>query len=241
MAWDSRRNVAVVVYDLSGFNRYGMIQIDAADAKQKLDTPDLVGFDNNDWGTVEVDPLTGDYYLFALATPIGVERGRVMFTRWTGAAWNATMQVLDEDADNEGIGAKAAGTAGRIDVLYGKGAAAPTQIRIARITVTGIQRPTSLSITASPKRPAVGATVTISGTLTDTISGNALLSKAITIQRSSDQVTWTTIGTATTNSAGSYTFQTSFSTSGVVYLRATFGGDQFQQTATSSIVSVRVR
>src|SRR5207245_5250319 len=69
LAWDSVRSVVVVTYDISRTSRYGIIQIDAAGLKVHVDTPDLK-LTNNEWGVLEVDPSTGDYYLFTMDTPL---------------------------------------------------------------------------------------------------------------------------------------------------------------------------
>jgi len=140
LAWDPVRSVVVVTYDISRTSRYGIIQIDATGSKVHVDTPDLK-LTNNEWGALEVDPSTGDYYLFMIDTPLsppwGEEYGNVTYTRRSNGVWSATLTLIDAGIDNMGISAlrPMLGTGGDTarEIIYSKGKTAPATINFVRL------------------------------------------------------------------------------------------------------------
>jgi len=142
LAWDPVRSVVVATYDISRTSRYGIIQIDAAGSKVHVDTPDLK-LTNNEWGVLEVDPSTGDYYLFTMDTPLsppwGQEYGNVTYTRRSNGVWSATLTLIDGGIDNMGISPLrpapgAGGDSGR-EIIYSKGKTAPAIINFVRLNL----------------------------------------------------------------------------------------------------------
>ena len=141
LAWDSVRSVVVVTYDISRTSRYGIIQIDAAGTKVHVDTPDLK-LTNNEWGVLEVDPSTGDYYLFTMDTPLsppwGQEYGNVTYTRRSNGVWSATLTLIDAGIDNMGISplrpTLGTGGDGAPEIVYAKGKTAPATLNFVRLS-----------------------------------------------------------------------------------------------------------
>jgi len=142
LAWDPVRSVVVVTYDISRTSRYGIIQIDGTGSKVHVDTPDLK-LTNNEWGVLEVDPSTGDYYLFTMDTPLsppwGQEYGNVTYTRRSNGVWSATLTLIDAGIDNMGISPlrPAFGTGGDSsrEIIYSKGKTAPALINFVRLNL----------------------------------------------------------------------------------------------------------
>lgn len=141
LAWDPVRAVVVVTYDLSRESRYAVIRIDAAGSKVRVDTSHLV-MTNNEWGSLLVDPANGDYYLFTMDTPLsppwGEEYGNVTYTRRTNEVWSSRLITIDGGGDSMGISPRrammfGAGNDGSLEVLVGKGKAAPATINFIRL------------------------------------------------------------------------------------------------------------
>ena len=140
LAWDPVRSVVVATYDISRTSRYGIIQIDAAGSKVHVDTPDLK-LTNNEWGVLEVDPSTGDYYLFTMDTPLsppwGQEYGNVTYTRRSNGVWSATLTLIDAGIDNMGISplrpSLGTGGDGAREIIYAKGKTAPATLNFVRL------------------------------------------------------------------------------------------------------------
>src|SRR2546425_738737 len=142
LAWDPVRSAVVATYDISRTSRYGIIQIDAAGSKVHVDTPDLK-LTNNEWGVLEVDPGTGDYYLFTMDTPLsppwGKEYGNMTYKRRSHWVWSATLTLIDPGIDNMGISPLrpapgAGGDSGR-EIIYSKGKTAPAIINFVRLNL----------------------------------------------------------------------------------------------------------
>src|SRR5438046_10740413 len=85
---------------------YGVIRIAASGAKVHVDTPSLL-MPNNEWGVLQVDAQTGDYYLFTIDTPLsppwGSEFGAVAYTRCSNGVWCATLTVVDNETNNMAV------------------------------------------------------------------------------------------------------------------------------------------
>lgn len=97
---------------------------------------------------------------------------------------------------------------------------------------------TTLNATA-PSTAYATQTFSIKGSLS--ANGTAVGSKTITVQRSLDNATWTTAGTATTNATtGAYQFKRSETGTGLYYYRALFAGDTAYTSATSNVVIVTI-
>src|SRR5437764_14807213 len=106
LTWDPVRSVVVAAYDISRTTMYGVIRIDASGAKVHVDTPSLL-MTNNEWGVLQVDPQTGDYYLFTIDTPLsapwGSEFGAAAYTRGSNRVCSATLSVVDNETNNMAI------------------------------------------------------------------------------------------------------------------------------------------
>jgi len=92
---------------------------------------------------LEVDPQTGDYYLFTMDTPLsppwGQEYGNVTYTRRSNGFWSATLTLIDGGVDNMGISPLrpapgAGGDSGR-EIIYSKGKTAPAIINFVRLNL----------------------------------------------------------------------------------------------------------
>ena len=121
---------------------YGVIRIDASGAKVHVDTPSLL-MTNNEWGVLQVDPQTGDYYLFTIDTPLsppwGSEFGAVAYTRCSNGVWSATLTVVDNETNNMAISPRrptmlGLGEDGSLEMIYAKGKTAPATIIFVRLS-----------------------------------------------------------------------------------------------------------
>ena len=142
LAWDPVRSVVVATYDISQTSRYGVIRIDASGAKVHVDTPSLV-MTNNEWGVLQVDPKTGDYYLFTVDTPLappwGSEFGAVAYTRCSNGIWSRTLTTIDNETNNMAISPRrptmlGLGEDGSLEFVYAKGKTAPATIIFVRVS-----------------------------------------------------------------------------------------------------------
>jgi len=73
---------------------------------------------NNEWGSIEVDETTGDYYIFTMNTSIGRNYGMLGYTKRVGGVWNASLTILDPNTNNVAISVKRIGSSTSIDLLY---------------------------------------------------------------------------------------------------------------------------
>jgi outer membrane protein assembly factor BamB len=108
---------------------------------------------------------------------------------------------------------------------------------------------TTVSVTVSPLATTLNAAVsttsanatqnfTVNGTLR---AGSAAIPGAtITLQRSTDNATWTNVTTSTTNAAGGYSFSKNETAAGTYYYCTAYDGNATYANATSSTVSVTV-
>jgi hypothetical protein len=142
LAWDPIRSVVVATYDISRTSIYGVIRIDASGTKVHVDTPSLV-MTNNEWGVLQVDPNTGDYYLFTVDTPLappwGSEYGAVAYTRCVNGVWSRTLTVIDNETNNMAISPRrptmlGLSDGGSLEVVYAKGKTAPATIIFVRLS-----------------------------------------------------------------------------------------------------------
>ena len=96
-----------------------------------------------------------------------------------------------------------------------------------------------LSIAASPAVVTTGDQVTLQGNLTDASTGEPVSLQRITLQISSDAVSWKDTGSAITRT-GSYKFSRAMRDTGTYYFRAFSSGNRFYSSATSPPVLVTV-
>jgi len=130
-AWDPVHNLVVVVNDHSGTPSYLAFTLDVNDVKRSFNTPKFV-IANNDWGTVIVDPVTGDYYLLFMETIHDTVNGRACYTRWNGTAWSDFV-VLDQSSADVAFQVRSGGGPVK-DFIFGRGFDSGTvQIHYARI------------------------------------------------------------------------------------------------------------
>ena len=97
---------------------------------------------------------------------------------------------------------------------------------------------TTLNITTNATIAAVNQNFTINGTLSAGTSG--IPGATITLQRSTDNATWSNVTNTTTGAAGNYQFSTNESTSGTYYYSTAYAGNATYPNATSRSVSVLV-
>lgn len=139
--WDPVRSVVVILYDIASKNEYGVALIYSPLIKLHLDAPAILGQDekdyagtpllditNNEWGSLQVDTETGDYYLFTINTPAaptdGQEKGTLGYTTYSGSVWQPNLTLIDRDTDNMGTAPKTVsglglvGGSGVIEFLY---------------------------------------------------------------------------------------------------------------------------
>jgi hypothetical protein len=99
--------------------------------------------------------------------------------------------------------------------------------------VTAAFTPTTTTITTSNAKPAVSQSFTLSGTLN---SGTTPLSgRTITLGRTDPSGHWSSAGTTTTATNGTYTFTRSESAQGVYWYQAVFAGDTTYGPSNASV------
>jgi outer membrane protein assembly factor BamB len=98
-------------------------------------------------------------------------------------------------------------------------------------------RTTTLTATA-PSTASVNQNFTINGTLSG--STFALAGATLTLQRSTDNVTFTNVSMNVTNTTGGYAFSKNESAAGTYYYRAAYAGNDTYTNATSNVVKVSV-
>lgn len=142
LVWDPVREVVVVTYDVSQTSKYGIIRIDSSGSKVHLDTPHL-NMTNNEWGLLQVNPRTGDYYLFMIDTPLsppwGEEYGAVAYTTYANGTWTRTLTLIDNETNNMAMSALrptmlGSGTIETLELIYVKGKTAPATIMFVRLS-----------------------------------------------------------------------------------------------------------
>jgi fibronectin type 3 domain-containing protein len=135
MVWDPTRNVVVVTHDISGTERYAVFTLNSQDQKVHIDTPELQ-MGNNEWGSITVDPTTGDYYLFTIDTidlALFHDNGMLGYTWRSGDTWNTALTILDSTTDNIAISLRRVGNSPFIDLLSENS----RDLKLYRLTLTG--------------------------------------------------------------------------------------------------------
>ncbi len=94
----------------------------------------------------------------------------------------------------------------------------------------------SLTLLISPNPLLLGQTGTASGTLTDS-TGSGIGGRSVTIQVSSDQISWSTAVKLTTAPDGSFSVTGKAKSTGTFYERVVFGGDAIYSSGTSPVVT----
>ena len=91
----------------------------------------------------QVDPKTGDYYLFTVDTPLappwGSEFGAVAYTRYSNGVWSRTLTTIDNETNNMAISPRrptmlGLGEDGSLEFVYAKGKTAPATIIFVRVS-----------------------------------------------------------------------------------------------------------
>jgi outer membrane protein assembly factor BamB len=90
----------------------------------------------------------------------------------------------------------------------------------------------------APSTVSINQNFTVNGTLSGSTFGVA--DANITLQRSTDNVTFSNLTNATTDTSGSYQFSQNESAAGIYYYRTAYDGNATYTNATSNIVSVTV-
>jgi len=98
----------------------------------------------------------------------------------------------------------------------------------------------NLSIQASPRSLSQGGTVTISGNLSSAVGKTAIPGRSIVLFSSSDNVTFSPFGVATTAPDGTYSGSTTLNTPGRFFFKAVFNGDSTYTGRESAVVAVDV-
>jgi hypothetical protein len=97
---------------------------------------------------------------------------------------------------------------------------------------------TTLSATSSTTTAYVNQNFTINGTLSGSTFG--LADATITLQRSTNNATYTNVTTNVTDTNGNYQFSNSESAAGTYYYRTAYAGNVSYNNATSNVVNVTV-
>ncbi|OPX73634.1 MAG: Bacterial Ig-like domain (group 1) [Methanoregulaceae archaeon PtaB.Bin152] len=119
---------------------------------------------------------------------------------------------------------------------------APAESVAVTVNVTSPLGPqaSNLSIQASPKSLPQGGTVTISGNLSTAVGGRAIPGRSIVLFSSSDNVTFSPFGVATTAPDGTYLGSTTLNTPGRFFFKAVYNGDSTYTGRESAVVAVDV-
>jgi 5-hydroxyisourate hydrolase-like protein (transthyretin family) len=116
-----------------------------------------------------------------------------------------------------------------------------TTSNVVNVTVTSIGTTLNATVngaTSTSVLPRVP--FTINGTLTENTTGAPIQNQIITLQNSTDNVTWTNVNTTTTNAAGFYQFSNNESVAGLYYYRTTYAGNTVYSNAVSLVVTAQV-
>ncbi len=141
MVWDPTRNVIVTAYDISGTTHYAVFTLNAQDQKTHIDTPSLQ-MGNNEWGTITVDPATGDYYIFTIDTvdaALNHDNGMIGYTWRTAGTWTTTLTIIDSTTENVGTSLRRIGNSPFIDILWEKS----RSLKLARLSLSSAPGDTS--------------------------------------------------------------------------------------------------
>jgi Bacterial Ig-like domain len=103
---------------------------------------------------------------------------------------------------------------------------------------TGAALKTTILNATAPTTAYATKNFTVKGQLT--ANGTGIIGKTITLQRSTNGITWSTLKTNVTIAGGSYQFARNESAAGVYYYRTTFAGDTAYTNATSNVVTVTI-
>jgi hypothetical protein len=110
---------------------------------------------------------------------------------------------------------------------------------VVKVTVTTTKTPTTLTASINMTTASTNQNFTIKGRLTQ--SGVGLNYQAITLERSTDNKTFTPIATTGPNQGSSYyNFSRNETTAGTYYYRTTYAGTATYTNATSNVVKVTV-
>ena len=105
------------------------------------------------------------------------------------------------------------------------------------VNVTVTKMPTALTVSV-PSTASVNQNFTVNGTLSASAVGMG--NATITLQRSTDNVTWYNVTTNVTNATGGYQFSNNESAAGTYYYRTAYDENATYTTATSNVVNVTV-
>ncbi len=182
------------------------------------------------------------YYTENLTTTVPLTNGEpfavvVQFTTPTGnpIPFQARVSSYDDNAPNAAAGQSFISPDGTTWYdLYDGGPSYVANIHAFELSALS---PT-LTATASPKTVLLNENFTTSGMLSASTGG--LGNANVTLQRSTNNVTFTNVTTNVTNAAGGYQFSKNESAAGTYYYETTYAGNATYGNATSNTVSVNV-
>ena len=153
-------------------------------------------------------------------------------------SWSAAFPIYNasfEDSYEHAISAQLTDTSGTFLVNTLDSSYNLLTLKVA----TATQRTaTNLTATAPPTASA-NQNFTINGTPSTDTTG--IVDANITLQRSVDNATWTTLTTSTTNGTAWYAFSRNESAAGTYYYRTGYAGNSTYANATSNVVKVTVK
>ncbi len=164
--WDPVRSLVVVAYDIGGTTQYGVFTLDAFDHKAYLNTPSLL-ITNGDWGSIAVDQVTGDYYLFLINAAGDAKPGPLGFTKSVSGIgpWNTTLTPLDSDPNNRGISLRKVGTRNPLDILYANEPPSATASTIRFASLPSTPAPLTVDFSFNPPSPSPSQSLTFNTTI----------------------------------------------------------------------------
>jgi protocatechuate 3,4-dioxygenase beta subunit len=107
------------------------------------------------------------------------------------------------------------------------------------VNVTNVTKMATALTIAAPASALTKQNFTVNGTLSASVVGTG--NATITLQRSTDNATWTNVTTNVTDANGTYQFSNSETAPNIYYYRSSYDGNDTYANATSNTVSVQVR
>ncbi len=119
----------------------------------------------------------------------------------------------------------------------------PSQSRVVNITVNPVTPlpSTNLSLSASPGNPSLGATITFTGRLRDSVTGNNITGRMVTLQESRNTTQWNPVKNTITQSDGLYTILYTPTSGGTFYFRSVFISDAGYNGSVSPTIQISIK